>query len=375
MVRPLRTAVIGCGYWGPNHVRNLHELPEAELAWVCDICQERLDAMRQRYPGVRTTCDYADMLRSDVDAVVIATPVASHARLAMDCLQAGKHVLIEKPIATSSHEAAQIVAEGDRRGLVVMAGHTFEYNPAVEAVRDLIASGDLGEIYYVHGCRANLGLFQPDINVLWDLAPHDISILMFILGADPMTAAAYGASFVQRGLHDVAFLALDFPKEVMASLWVSWLDPCKIRRYTVVGSRKMLVYDDVASDGKVLIYDKGVEIHPTLNGEREFRAHYRRGEGTVYPIRWVEPLKAECQHFLDCIRTGREPRSSGRVAMKVIRVLETAQYSLLNGGMKEEIPWQPWTSPVSPLTSSWVEMSGSLASSTSMAARSAMRAG
>jgi predicted dehydrogenase len=337
----IHVGVIGCGYWGPKLARNFHELPEAELTWVCDLRQERLDHLKELYPQVRTTYDYRDLLASDVDAVVIATPVSKHHRLALEALRAGKHVLVEKPLSASGQEAEEIVIEGERQGRVVMVGHTFEYNPAVETVKEIISSGDLGEIYYINGTRVNLGLFQPDINVVWDLAPHDVSILLFVLGLNPNTVSARGGVYVQqkRGIHDVAYLTFYFPNGVIADVRVSWLDPCKIRSYTVVGSKKMLVYDDIEPENKILIYDKGVEVPPYSDTEEEFHLSYRYGEAVPYPLDWVEPLKVECRHFLDCIQEGKEPRSSSRVGLRVVKVLEAAQRSLLNGGMQEKILW------------------------------------
>lgn len=337
----IKAGVIGCGYWGPKLVRNFHDLPDTAVEWVCDLRQDRLDHLKGLYPQVKTTKDCRDLWASDIDAVAIATPVATHHRLAVAALQAGKHVLVEKPLAACVREAEEIVAEGEQRGLVVMAGHTFEYNPAVEAVRNIIASGELGEIYYINGSRVNLGLFQPDINVMWDLAPHDISILRFILGMDPVSVSARGGVYVRRdkGIHDVAHLTAYFPNRVLANVRVSWLDPVKIRRYTVVGSQKMLVYDDVEPDNKVIIYDKGVEVPPYSDTEEEFRMSYRHGEAESYPVTWIEPLQAECQDFVDCIREGKEPRSSGCVGLRVVKILEAAQRSLLNGGTREDIVW------------------------------------
>lgn len=337
----IKVGVIGCGYWGPKLARNFHELPDASLEWVCDLRQDRLDHLKKLYPPVKITQDCRDLWASDIDAVAIATPVSTHHRLAVEALQAGKHVLVEKPLAACVPEAEEIVAEGERRGLVVMAGHTFEYNPAVEAVKAIIASGELGEIYYINGSRVNLGLFQPDINVVWDLAPHDISILRFILGLDPTSVSARGGVYVRRdkGIHDVAYLTAHFPNGVLADVRVSWLDPVKIRRYTVVGSRKMLVYDDIEPENKVVIYDKGVEVPAYSDTEEEFHISYRYGEAMPYPVTWVEPLRVECQHFVDSIREGKEPRSSGGVGLRVVKILEAAQRSLLNGGMQEDIAW------------------------------------
>jgi predicted dehydrogenase len=333
--------VIGCGYWGPKLARNFHDVPDVALQWVSDLRQDRLDHLVGLYPQVQATRDYRDLLASDIDAVVIATPVSTHHCLALEALRAGKHVLVEKPIAASMAEAEKIVAEGERQGRVVMVGHTFEYNPAVEAVKELIASGDLGDIYYINGTRVNLGLFQPDINVVWDLAPHDVSILCFVLGMEPEMVSARGGAYVQRkkGIHDVAYLTFYFPNGVLADVRVSWLDPCKIRQYTVVGSEKMLVYDDIDPEDKILIYDKGVEVPPYSDTEEEFHLSYRYGDVVSYPVAWVEPLRAECQHFVDCIREGKEPRSSGRVGLKVVKVLEATQRSLLNGGAQENVPW------------------------------------
>ena len=335
----LKVGVIGLGYWGPKLARNFHELPDARLEWVCDLRQPRLDHVTNLYPGVRATPDYREVLASGVEAVCIATPVRSHYHLAMEALHAGKHVLVEKPLAACVRQAEEIIAEGDRQGRSVMVGHTFVYNPAVVAMKEIVASGQLGQIYYISATRVNLGLFQPDINVAWDLAPHDISILLYVLGMEPVSASARGGVYVQqkKGLHDVAYLSLYFPNGLLADIRVSWLDPCKIRTYTVVGSEKMLVYDDVAPEDKIVIYDKGVEAPPYSDTEEEFHLSYRTGEAVPYPLKWTEPLQVECQHFLDCIRQGSEPRSSGRVGLQVIRVLEAAQGSLLNSGSREVV--------------------------------------
>ncbi len=334
-----KVAVVGLGYWGPKLVRNFHELPDVSLEWACDLRQDRLDHIQSLYPEVQVTTDYSRVLDSDVDAVCLATPVHTHYRLAKEALQAGKHVLIEKPLAACVEQAEEIVAEGIFHDRVVMVGHTFVYNPAVVAMKEIIASGQLGDIYYISGTRVNLGLFQPDINVAWDLAPHDISILMYVLGMDPIEASARGGSYVQaqRGIHDVAYVTLHFPSGVMADLRVSWLDPCKIRRYTVVGSKKMLVYDDVEPVNKIMIYDKGVQVPPYSDTVEEFHLSYRSGEGVPYPVTWTEPLQVECQHFITCIQNGAEPRSGGREGLQVVKVLETAQCSLLNGGAREVV--------------------------------------
>jgi predicted dehydrogenase len=332
-VAKLKVGVIGCGYWGPKLARNFHSLPDTELAWVSDLRPERLAHMQELYPGVHATRNHRDLLESDVTAVVIAAPVGLHHAIAMEALRAGKHVLVEKPLAASVKEATEIAEISETLRLIAMVGHTFLYNPAVNAVRDVIASGELGQVYYINATRVNLGLLQPDINVIWDLAPHDVSILLHILGSDPHEVSAQGEMFVQkiRGIHEVAYMTLRFPTGILANLRLSWLDPVKIRQITVVGSKKMLVYDDLA-DNKVTLFDKGVEVTPYSDTIEEFQASYRHGDETIVPIEWQEPLKLECEAFVDSIRTGRPPVSSAWMGVKVVRVLEMAQRSLLNSG-------------------------------------------
>ena len=333
----IKIGVIGAGYWGPKLARNFHQIPHAELKWICDTNLKRLDHIQSLYPYVRITSDYHTLLKSDVDAIVIATPVSSHSKLAIEAMRAGKHVLVEKPLAASVAEAETMVAVAEQEQVKLMVGHTFEYNPAVIAVRDLVQSGELGQIYYINAVRVNLGLFQQDINVVWDLAPHDVSILRFILGMNPTSVCASGHAYVQRAknLHDIAYVTTYFPNDVMATTRVSWLDPRKIRQYTIVGSEKMLVYDDIADD-KVLLYNKGVEIPPYSDTEEEFHLSYFHGEGTPYPIQWQEPLRVECEHFIECISNNTTPRSDGYAGLEVVRVLEAAQESLTSKGLNIE---------------------------------------
>jgi predicted dehydrogenase len=331
----LKIGVIGSGYWGPKLARNFNDLPGASLEMVCDLRQERLAEIKQLYPDIKTTSNYEDLLSGNLDAVVVATPVNTHYPLAKEALLAGKHVFVEKPITSNAAQADELVALAAEYGLTLMVGHTFVYNPAVQAVREIIRSNQLGKIYYLNSTRANLGLLQPDINVMWDLGPHDISILQYIMATDPIKVSARGACYVNltRNLQEVVYLVLFFEDGVMANLRLSWLDPVKQRRLTVVGREKMLVYDDIAED-KVVIFDKGVEVPAYSVTEEEFHASYRHGEEKVYPLKWVEPLRVECQHFLDCMNTGQEPISSGGDGAKVLKVLETAQRSLLNGGVE-----------------------------------------
>jgi predicted dehydrogenase len=332
-----KVGVIGCGYWGPNLIRNFAEIPHADLRMVCDLDAGRLAHIRSRYPNVETSRDYHDLLSSDVDAVAIATPVSTHHRIALDCLRAGKHVLIEKPLAANGAEARAIVEAGEQAGKVVMVGHTFVYNPAVVALKDIIDRGEIGQVYYFNCTRVNLGLYQPDINVVWDLAPHDVSIMLFVLGREPVSVSARGSTYIKSGVHDVAYVTLYFPDGIMADMRVSWLDPAKIRSITVVGSKKMIIYDDIEPQDKLKIYDKGVDVQPYSDTLEEFHLAYRYGEVVAHPLDWMEPLRAECLHFLECIETGAAPRSDGRMGLRVVQILEAAQKSLLNGGMRENV--------------------------------------
>lgn len=340
IVRPIRVGVVGCGYWGPKLARNFYEMSGSALCMVADLREERLADIRQLYPDVTVTRNFQDLLGDGIDAIVIATPVNTHYRLAKAALQAGKHILVEKPLTFYSAHARELIDLAAERGLTLMVGHTFEYNPAVEAVRNIIQAGELGHLYYFNSTRANLGLLQPDINVMWDLGPHDISMIRFILGSDPVKVSALGTAYINpaRGLHEIVYMNLRFEGDIMANLRLSWLSPVKRRRLTVVGSKKMLVYDDIATD-KVVVYDKGVDVPPYSITEEEFHASYRHGEESVYPLEWVEPLLVECQHFVECIRSGVAPRSNGEDGLNVIKVLETAQRSLVNGGVELKIEY------------------------------------
>lgn len=338
-MRPVKVGVIGAGYWGPNLIRNFAQLAQAELLGVCDLDPARLAHMRALYPGAKACQDYRELLAEGVEALAIATPAPSHYRITMECLRAGRHVLVEKPLAMNSQQAREMVQTAEEMGKVLLAGHTFLYNPAVLALREIVSSGELGRVYYINSTRVNLGLYQPDINVLWDLAPHDISILVYVLGVKPLSASARGGAYVKPGVHDVAYLSLQFPGGIMADLRFSWLDPCKIRRLTIVGSKKMVVYDDIEPVNKVVIYDKGVDVQPYTDTYAGFHLAYRYGETRPYPLSWDEPLKLECRHFLECIQTGAPARTNGLQGLQVIQVLEAAQKSLCNGGDQERVLW------------------------------------
>jgi predicted dehydrogenase len=329
--------VIGCGYWGPNLIRNFVELPAADLVAAADLSRERLSRVKTRYPHVTATEDYRDFFAMRLDAAVVATPPASHFRIARECLMHDLHVLVEKPLTLNSLNAEELIEIAEARGLTLMVGHTFEYNAAVEALKTIIENGELGQIRYIDSMRLNLGLFQRDLNVLWDLAPHDLSILLHILGHAPVSVSARGADCIFDGVYDIAYLHLVFPENILAHVHVSWLDPCKVRRITVVGSRKMAVYDDVETLEKIKIYDKGVEAPPYTDTFGDFQCSYRYGDVVIPYVRFVEPLRLECEHFVNSILSHTEPRSCGRVGLNVVKVLEAAERSLQNGGMQEMI--------------------------------------
>lgn len=338
-LKTISVGVVGCGYWGPKLIRNFQSIPGSDVHIVADLRPERLEHIKGLYPTVRTTTDYRALLEAPVEAVAIATPVSTHFQMAKEALLHRKHVLVEKPLTRTSAEAEELIRLAQEQGRVLMVGHTFEYNPAVEYLKDFIAKGHLGRVYYINATRVNLGIFQKDINVIWDLAPHDISILLYVLGKKPHQVSARGAAYVQANIEDVAYVTLNFPDGVMADIRVSWLDPCKIRRITVVGSKKMVVYDDVEPTEKIRIYDKGVDAPPYSDTLEEFRLSYRYGDITTPAISDAEPLEIECRHFLDCIRYGRVPRSDGVVGAQVVKILEGAQRSLLDGGSPQLLSW------------------------------------
>lgn len=335
----VKIGVIGCGYWGPNLIRNLVEMPQARLVAVADLRSDRLAHITARYPGVRVTDDYWELFSMSLDAVVVATPPATHFRIARDCLEHGLNLLIEKPLTLNSRDARELIAIAESRNLTLMVGHTFEYNAAVRALKELIDSGELGQIHYIDAVRVSLGLFQPQLDVIWDLAPHDISILLYLLGSDPVLISAQGSDCIFKGKPDIAYLNLDFADSTLAHIRISWLDPCKVRRITVVGSKKMVVYDDVENLEKIKIYDKGVEALPYTDTFGDFQCSYRYGNVVIPNIRFVEPLRVECEHFVECIIDGSRPQSCGRTGLKVVQVLEAAERSLYYGGLPVAISW------------------------------------
>jgi len=326
--------VVGAGYWGPNLIRNFYTLPGQPLKAVCDLDPGRLAYVQRNYPGVHTGTDLATFLDDpSLDAFVIATPAASHYALARQTLLAGKHALVEKPLALTSREAADLVALAAQAGRVLMVGHTFEYSPPVQKLKELVSSGTLGQIFYLYGSRLNLGQVRQDVNALWNLAPHDISIVLSLLGQMPTQVNARGYCYLQPGIEDVVFLNLDFPGGIGVSLHVSWLDPGKVRRLTVVGSEKMVVYDDTNAEMPIQIFDKGVTRQaPTFESFGEFRLLLRAGDIYIPRVEATEPLRHECQHFLRCIAGEETCRTDGRAGLAVVRVLEAASLSLQQAG-------------------------------------------
>lgn len=319
IARDLRFAVVGWGYWGPKIARNLDAVPHAAVSMVADMDVNRTASLKLSQPWVQTTTQVEDIFRSDVDGVVIATPVRTHYRLAREALLHGKHVLVEKPLTASVEEAEELVALAYKHERILMVGHTFEYNPAVNELRKLVQSGDLGKIYSIEAERLNLGLFRSDINVIWDLAPHDISILLYLLGEKPQDIRVQAHAHIQSGIHDMAHLDLSFANGVIAHIHVSWLHPCKIRRVTIIGDARMVVYDDTNPAEMIKIYNKGADVHADPG------VSYRFGAITIPYIDWAEPLHLECQDFAKAIRTGAQPRAHGGVGLEVVKVLAAAQ--------------------------------------------------
>ncbi len=334
--RPARVGVVGAGHWGPNLIRNFATLPQSELAMVCDVEAARLPLVAERYPDVALTTEYQAMLRADVDAIAVATPVRTHYGLVKQALLAGKHVLVEKPLTANVREAAEVVAIAEQRGLLLMVDHTMLLAPATERLRALVRGGELGDIWHVTAERLALGLFRPDVNVLWDLAPHDVALLIDLLEAEPIVASARGAAHVRPGIQDVAYIELRFPNNVMAHVHVSWLDPGKVRRVTVIGSKKMAVLDDTAAN-KLQVFDRGVEPLAPAVGRPSLL--YRYGEGASIPLPEAEPLRRQCALFVDCVRTGARPRPYAQQGLKVVRILEQADRSLQNSGHREALGW------------------------------------
>jgi len=334
----LNVGVIGYGYWGPNLVRNFAEAPGSQVVTVSDLRQERLAEAQRRYPAIKTTTDYRDLFTDfDVDAVAIVTPVSTHFELAMQALQAGKHVLVEKPLAATSEQAVRLIEEADRRNQVLLVDHTFVYTGAVRKIRELVASDDLGDIYYYDSVRVNLGLFRHDVNVIWDLVIHDLSIMDYVLPSQPRAVSATGMSHIPGEPENIAYLTLFFDGSLIGHIHANWLAPVKVRRTLIGGSRKMIVYDDLEPSEKVKVYDKGVTVNENPEDIYQMLIDYRTGDMWAPQLQRTEALRTEALHFIRCIEEGERPITDGEAGLRVVRILEAATQSMRGQGRLVEL--------------------------------------
>lgn len=328
---PVRVGVVGFGYWGPNLVRNLDRLGDAQLVAVCDLSEANLSKMKALYPYVETTTDLGALLADHaLDAVVVSSSAPSHFAIASKVIAAGKHCFVEKPLTLASADSVSLVRAADAAGVVLMVGHLMEYHSGINWIKDYIASGELGDVLYLYMQRLNLGKVRTEENAFWSLAPHDVSVVLYLLGETPDYVSANGAAYVTEGVHDTVFANLHFASGKMANIHVSWLDPHKVRRLTIVGSKKMLVFDDMEATEKIWIYDRGVEPKEALPYGADLQLRF--GDISVPWVQMKEPLSIEVQHFLDCCRSGETPRSDGRDGLRVVRVLEAVDESMAAGG-------------------------------------------
>ena len=332
ITKDIKVGLIGYGYWGPNLLRNLHETDGVEVKRCVDLSPERRAAASKRYPTVKVSAEADEILAdSEIDAVVLATPVFTHHDLAKRALDANKHVLVEKPMTRTVREAEELIKLADSKNLVLMVDHTFVYTGAVRRMKEIIDAGELGELYYFDSVRVNLGLFQHDIDVIWDLAPHDVSILTYLIQEKPQSVSAVGADHTGRGLVDVAYLTLHFANNFIAHFHVNWLSPVKMRQNLISGSRRMLVYDDMEPSEKVRIYDRGIQVR-SQEGIYKALVDYRMGDVWSPKLDVREALSVECEHFANCVRTRNRPNSDGGSGLQVVKILEAASASIANGG-------------------------------------------
>lgn len=333
----VRVAVVGAGYWGPNLIRNFYACPGAILQAICDRDGARLDHFRRLYPAVDFVQDFHALLgRPDIDAVVVATPPATHGPISLAALRAGKHVLVEKPLANSVSQAEELVHEAKVRGLTLMVDHTFIYSPAVQKIKELMDADEIGQIYYIDSVRINLGLFQNDVNVLWDLVPHDLSIVDYLLGRVPVGLSAFGASHCGRlrQMEDVAYLTLDFGNNLVASFHVNWLSPVKIRQFIIGGSKKSIVYNDLEPMEKLKVYERGIDVANDLEAKHDALVSYRMGDVWSPHLEQVEALQVMARHFVSCVREGRRPITDGESGLRVVRILASSQQSIKSQGVR-----------------------------------------
>lgn len=333
----VKLAVIGYGYWGPNLVRNFKAIKNVEVALCCDLIEENLLKFKNQYPTIKTSDNCSEVFNdSNIDAIVIASSAATHYELAKQALKSNKHVFVEKPLALSSREAEELVRLADEKNRVLMVGHLLKYHPAVDQIKGYIKNGEIGKINYLYSQRLNLGKIRKDENSLWSLAPHDISVILYLLEEEPIEVSAVGEFYLRDGVEDVIFCSLKFPDNILAHIHVSWLDPHKVRKLTIVGDKKMIVFDDMQSSEKIWIYDKGVEAGAEYKSYGEDLT-LRFGDIVVPKVNMVEPLRVECEHFIGCIEERKTPRSDGRDGLRVVKVLEAAQESLNKGGVPVKI--------------------------------------
>ena len=335
----LQVAVIGCGHWGPNHIRNFASHPQAQMVSCADLDPSRLQLVRDLFPSIETTTDVEQVLADPrVQAVVVATPTITHFDFTKRALAAGKHVLCEKPLATGSAEANELVALARDTRRVLMVGHVFLFNPGIIKLRELVASGELGRLYYLHATRTNLGPVRQDVDCVWDLATHDISICNWLLESVPLEVSARGTHFLQDGRADVAFITLTYPDKVLANILVSWLDPKKVRQVTVVGDDKMVTWDDMASGVPITIYDKGTSREPFYTTFGEFQLVTKEGNMVIPKVPAGEPLRAQTDYFISCVRAGRIDFSGPSDGLRVVRVLEAISQSMATNGAPIRLP-------------------------------------
>lgn len=327
--------VIGCGYWGPNLLRNFAENDGAQLRWICDTDEARLTAMGRRYPAARTTTDYQKLIADpELDAITIVTPVATHFAIAKAALAAGKHVLVEKPLAATVREAEELIELAEKHRRTLMVDHTFVYTGAVRKMKEILAGGELGDLLYFDSIRINLGLFQRDINVLWDLAPHDLSVMDYLIERQPIGLSALGSCHIEPGIENIAYMVMKFDDDFIAHFHFNWLAPVKIRRTLIAGSRKMILYDDIEPTEKVRVYDKGVTANRSSDREADYQTliSYRTGDVWAPKLDATEALHYVVAEFLDSIRGARRPLTDGVAGLRVVRILEAAQQSINQSG-------------------------------------------
>ena len=343
--KKVKLGVIGCGYWGPNLIRNFLQVSGAKVVFACDKDKKRLNRMRALYPSISLTTNFEGILKEKIDAVVISTPASQHFQIAKKALKKGKHVLVEKPFVLSSKEAKELINLAKEKKKILMVDHTFEYTKAVERIKKMIAADELGRIYTVNMVRVNLGIFQKDYNVIWDLAYHDVSILLYLFKKLPTSVIAVGQDFIQGGVEDSAYVILKFPNKMLALLHISWLAPRKIRQVTFVGSKKMLIYDDLEATDKLVVLDKGVKISqkklPKMAYYETFSEFisyaYKHGDSFIPRIENREPLLEVAEHFIESVSKNKKPKSSGEEGLRVVKVLEAMNESIRAGGEEVRI--------------------------------------